>query len=77
LISIPWGISPVIPPLYGYYPLPPPVCPPYIGFFWSKRGGDPLNKVIVKKILEKFLGKIGYIPPLFMEGVKKISEKFW
>jgi hypothetical protein len=35
----------------------PPVCPPYIGFFGSKRGGDPLNKVFVKKILEKFLGK--------------------
>jgi hypothetical protein len=28
-----------------------------MGFQTLKRGEDPLNKVFVKKILEKFLGK--------------------
>jgi hypothetical protein len=40
-----------------------------MGFQTLKRGEDPLNKVFVKKILEKFLGKIGLCPPLFMEGI--------
>jgi hypothetical protein len=46
-----------------------------MGFQTLKRGEDPLNKVFVKKILEKFLGKIGHYENNMYLLLKMTMEK--